>query len=121
MFAGVELHVVRPAHLLQADAAISHLLLASSSQLASARPYSPEADSSDSSSCRPDLFPPELLHTVLDVYDTEPAELAVVLLHQDLDVVVGLLRCEVGQLGQQLRDEAVIVILQYCSCRPGWS
>ena len=101
----------------ETDAALRHLLLLTLFA-------SPEADYRGCSN----IFLPELLHAVLDVDHTEPAELAVIPLPQDLDVLVGLLGCQVGQLGQQLRDETVSVadplaLLRaggpglHCSCR----
>ena len=100
MLAGIELLVVGVARPdgIQADAALLGLSLSPS----------PEPDSSGSTS-RSDILPPQLLHAILDVHDTEPAELAAVPLPEDLDVLVGLLSRQVGQLGQQLSDESVSV------------
>ena len=55
------------------------------------------------------IFPPEFLHTILDVDDTEAAELSLVPLPEDLDVLVRLLGCQLGELGEQLGDESVSV------------
>ena len=138
MLAGIELLVVGVAGMdgVQADAALGIFILHRASlawppsELSSGTSSAPESDSSGSTTNRPGIHPPELLHAILDVHDTEPAELAVVLLPEDLDVLVGLFSCEVGQLAEELSDESVSVLDPltllragpglHCSSRRGW-
>ena len=119
VLAGIELLVVGVAGMdgVQADAALGIFILHRASlawppsELSSGTSSAPESDSSGSTTNRPGIHPPELLHAILDVHDTEPAELAVVLLPEDLNVLGGLISCEVRQLGHHQSDDTVIVLL----------